>query len=72
MFSSYRSLMSLSLIQSDYIYIYIYTSFHLTAQSTGAVEYTDCILAKGKDSLNVCLSYDTKQSDGEASVMFEL
>ena len=39
------------------------------AQSAGAVEYTNCISA---DSLNECPGYDTKQSDGETSVMLEL
>ena len=33
----------------------------VTAQSTGAAEYTDCISAKGK-----CPRYDIKQYDGEA------
>ena len=40
-------------------------------QLAGAVEYTDCIVAKGKDLTNECPSYDTKQSDGEAPVMLE-
>ena len=35
------------------------------AQSTGAVEYTDC-------TSNKCPGYDTKQSDGEAPGMLEL
>ena len=38
----------------------------------GAAEYTDCISAEGWDSSNECPDYDTKQSDGEASVMLEL
>ena len=42
------------------------------AQSAGAAEYTDCIIAEGQDSTNECLRYDTKQSDGEASIMLEL
>ena len=42
------------------------------AQSAGAIEYTDCILAEGKDSPNECPGYGTKQSDGEATVMLEL
>ena len=41
-------------------------------QLAGAVEYTDCIPAEGKDSPNECSRYDTKQSDGEAPVMLEL
>ena len=42
------------------------------AQSTGAVEYTDCFSAEGLDSLNECLGYGTKQSDRKAPVMLEL
>ena len=39
----------------------------------GAVEYTDYIFAEGKNPpSNECHRYDTKQSDGEASVMPEL
>ena len=38
------------------------------AQLAGAVEYTDSISAEEEDSLE----YDTKQSDGEASVVLEL
>ena len=53
------------------IYIYIYI-----VQSTGAVEYTDCISAEGQDPTNECPGYDTKQMDmilnGEAVVMLEL
>ena len=45
-----------------YIYIYIYT--HTLAQSTGAVEYTDCT--------NECLGYDAKQFDGEVPVILGL
>ena len=37
----------------------------LTAHSVGAVEYNEF-------PLNECSRYDTKQSDGEASVMLEL
>ena len=44
------------------LFILLIYSF-LLAQSAEAVEYTDCIPAEG---------YDTKQSDGEASVMLEL
>ena len=40
--------------------------------STGAAEsYTDCISAE-KDSLNECPEYDTKQSDGVASIMLDI
>ena len=43
------------------------------AQSSGAVEYTDCISAEGvRSSPNKCPGYDTKQSDGEAPVILEL
>ena len=38
---------------------------HVLAQSAGVVEYTYCISAEGPD-------YDTKQSDGEATVILEL
>ena len=41
-------------------------------QSAEDVEYTDCISAKGYDFPNECTVYDTKQSDGETSVMLEL
>ena len=42
------------------------------AQLAGAVEYSDWISAEGQNSSNVCLGYDTKQSDGDAPVMLEL
>ena len=45
------------------------------AQSSGAVEYTDCISAVENDPYphpKVCLGYDIKQSDGEVSVMLGL
>ena len=42
------------------------------AQSPGATEFTDFISAEGQDSLNECPVYNTKQSEGEASVMLEL
>ena len=42
------------------------------AQSTGAVEYTDCISVEDKDLHNKCSRYDTKQSDDEVLVMLEL
>ena len=42
------------------------------AQLAGAIEYTNCISAEGEDSPNESPEYDTKQSDGEASVMLEL
>ena len=41
------------------------------AQSTGAAEYTDCICAEVLPLCNEHPRYDTKQSDGEASVMLE-
>ena len=47
-------------------------SWVLTHQPAGAPEYTDCISAKVWDSPNECPGYDTKQSDGEASVILEL
>ena len=45
---------------------------HFIAQSAGAVEYTDSISAEGLDSSNECTWYDTKQSDGDVSVMHEV
>ena len=36
------------------------------------VEHTNCISAEGKDPLNKCPGYDTKQSDSEVPVMLEL
>ena len=43
------------------------------AQWAGAVEYTDCTSAKGKNPPpNECPAYDTKQSDGEVQVMLGL
>ena len=40
------------------------------AQLVGAVKYTDCIFEEGfRPPHNECPRYDTKQSDGEASVM---
>ena len=42
------------------------------AQLAGAAEYTDSISADWSDFPNKCPEYDTKQSDGEASVMLEL
>ena len=46
----------------------------LIAQSTGAVEYTDCNSTEGgkPPRSNKCSGYDTKQSDGEVPVILEL
>ena len=60
--------------------IYIYSTTLLmvgetnkfVAQSAGAVEYTDCNFAEGKDPPHECPRYDTKQSDGEVVIMLEL
>ena len=41
-------------------------SHDITAQSAGAVEYTNCISV---DPPNECLGYDAKQFDGEVPVM---
>ena len=55
-----------------YIYIYCFNIvifFWVTdsiAQSSGTVEYTDCISAEEKDLPNECPRYDIYQSDGEA------
>ena len=40
-------------------------------QLAGVVEYTDCISAEEWVSPNDCPDYDTKQFDGEATVMLE-
>ena len=40
-------------------------SSFLLAQSTGAVEYTDCTSTEGKTPPQRVSWYDTKQSDGE-------
>ena len=45
---------------------------HLSAQSAGVVEYTDCVSAEGKTPTQQVSWYDIKQSDGEAPVMLEL
>ena len=46
-----------------------------SSQSSGAVEYIDCIYAEWGDksslSSNECPGYDTKLSNGEAPVMLE-
>ena len=55
----------------DYVHFVINTHGEV-AKSAGTAEYTDCISAEGYDSTNECIGYDTKQSDGEASVMVEL
>ena len=55
-----------------YIYFINIWSGIKFAQSAEAVEYTDCFSAEGSDSSNECHVYDTKQPDGEASVMLEL
>ena len=38
------------------------------------MEYTECVSAEGQDLryINECPGYDTKQSDGEISIMLEL
>ena len=54
--------------------IHTWTDAHTSKldQLAGAVEYTNCISAEGKDSPNKFPGYDTKQSDVEAPVMLEL
>ena len=42
------------------------------AKSAEVAEYSNCIFAERKDSSHKCPGYDTKQTDGEASVMLEL
>ena len=44
----------------------------MLAQSAGAAEYTDCISAEGLDFAKKCPGCDTKQSDGDVSVMLAL
>ena len=41
-------------------------------QSTGALEYSDCITAKEWDPLNEYHEYDTKQSDDVVHIILEL
>ena len=41
-------------------------------QSAGTVEFTDCIFAEKSEFANEFPGYDTKQSDGAASVMLGL
>ena len=54
-------------------YIYTEDLLELTAQSAGAVEYTNCITAEGVRPPPIEYpGYDNKQSDGEAPVMLEL
>ena len=45
---------------------------YIFAQLAGAVEYTDCFSAEGKKTPDECLTYDIKQSDGEASILLEI
>ena len=45
--------------------------FVIVTQLAGVSEYTNYIYADGLDSRKVCSGYDTKQSDGEASVILE-
>ena len=54
-----------------YIYMCVYYYYYL-ALSARAAEYTYCISAEGIEPTKECPGYDTKQSDGEASVMREL
>ena len=57
-------------------YIIDWWNLLLTAQSAGAVEYTDCTSAElGLDpppTTNQCPGYGNNQSDGEVPVMLEL
>ena len=46
--------------------------FSHQTQSAVAVDYTGCIYAKEYNFPNKCPGNDTKQSDGEDSVMLEL
>ena len=50
----------------------LFMTLNHPAQSTGAVEYTDCTFAGTKNFPNECPVYDTKQSDGEVLVILEL
>ena len=43
--------------------------FFFVVQSAGVAEYTDCISAEGQDPTNECPGHDTKQFQGEASVI---
>ena len=55
----------------DHIFLSLSPLF-LFAHSAGAVEHTDCTSAAGEDQHYECPGYDTKQSEGEVSVMLEL
>ena len=63
---------------SAYLYTKSFTNHKLSPiqiraqSSSGIIEYTDCISSEWLDSPNGCFVYDTKQSDGEASVVLEL
>ena len=52
--------------------MYVCMCVFVLAQSAEAVEHTDCISAKGKDSPSECLLYDIKQTDGKTPEMLEL
>ena len=47
----------------------MHTSTYIRAQSSMAVEYTDCISAESKTTSNECPGYDIKSSDGETPVL---
>ena len=48
------------------------TYAQLNAQSTGTVEYTDCLSTEGNTPHNECPRYGSKLSNGEVPVMLDL
>ena len=54
-----------------FIYIIFKMNILYIAYLTRAVEYTDCVSAKGSDRLQRMSRYHIKQSDGQALVMLE-
>ena len=66
-----RTLISLTVFQGDKLAPFFVMYVDYEAQLVGTVEYTDCISAEEQDYPNELPGYDTKQSDGEASVILE-
>ena len=52
-----------------FFFVGVHLPGFVSAQSVGAVEYTNCISAMGLDSSNECSGYDIKPSDREAPVL---
>ena len=60
------------MFSSFFFYFPRFYSQTILAQSAGAAEHTDCISEEEKDSPNKCPRYDTKKSDGKASLIVNL